>query len=142
MQELTLSIVKPDAVSQNIIGKIYTLIEQAGLKIVAAKMVHLSKAQAEQFYAMHSKRPFFADLVKFMISTPIMVQVLAGENAIKKYRELMGATNPDDAISGTIRAQYASSVRQNVVHGSDSKETASAEITFFFKPEEIYFDIS
>ena len=135
--EKTLSIIKPDAIGQNVIGKIYTRFEDAGLKIVAAKMLHLTKQEAEAFYAVHSERPFFKDLVKFMIEGPIMVQVLKGENAITKNRELMGATNPKEAAPGTIRADFASSIDANAVHGSDGARTAQEEITFFFKDEEI-----
>jgi len=135
--ERTLSIIKPDAVAKNIIGKIYTCFEDAGLTIVAAKMVHLQPADAEAFYAVHKARPFYNDLVKFISSGPIMVQVLEGEDAIKKNREIMGATNPKDALPGTIRAEFAESIDKNAVHGSDAKETAAEEIAFFFKPEEI-----
>lgn len=130
--ERTLSIVKPDAVAKNKIGAIYERLEAGGLRIVAAKMLHLTRAQAEGFYAVHRERPFFADLVSFMISGPIMVQVLEGENAIARNRELMGATNPADADPGTIRADFATSVEENAVHGSDAPETARQEIEFFF----------
>lgn len=130
--ERTLSIIKPDAVAKNIIGKIYTCFENAGLRIVAAKMTHLTKDQAEQFYGIHRARPFFNDLVKFMISGPVMVQVLEGENAVLKHRDIMGATNPKDAAPGTIRALYANSIDENAVHGSDSLENAGNEIAFFF----------
>ena len=130
--EQTLSIVKPDAVAQNRIGAIYQRFEEGGLRIVAAKMLHLSRQQAEAFYAVHKERPFFADLVTFMISGPIVVQVLEGENAIARNRELMGATNPADADPGTIRADFATSVEENAVHGSDAAETARLEIEFFF----------
>lgn len=133
----TFSIIKPDAVAKNIIGAIYTRFEQAGLLIVAAKMTHLTRAQAEGFYAVHKARPFFNDLVNFMITGPVMMQVLEGENAIARHRELMGATNPKDAAPGTIRADFASTVDENAVHGSDSPETAQAEIEFFFQPAEI-----
>lgn len=135
--EYTLSIIKPDAVGKNIIGEIYTRFEKAGLKIVAAKMLHLTRERAEQFYIVHKERPFYNDLVKFMSSGPVMIQVLAGENAILKNRDLMGATNPAEAAPGTIRADFANSIEENAVHGSDSPETAKWEIDFFFKPEEI-----
>jgi nucleoside-diphosphate kinase len=128
----TLSIVKPDAVAKNVIGDIYNRFERAGLRIVAAKMLHLSKEQAGAFYAVHKERPFFADLVEFMTSGPVMVQVLEGEDAIAKNRELMGATNPADAAPGTIRADHAQTVDENAVHGSDAEETAAVEIAFFF----------
>jgi nucleoside-diphosphate kinase len=130
--ERTLSIIKPDAVAKNVIGEIYTRFEKAGLKIIAAKMAHLSKDEAEAFYAVHRERPFFNDLVKFMISGPVMIQALEGENAIKKNRDLMGATNPKEAAPGTIRADFADSIDANTVHGSDSAETAAEEIRFFF----------
>lgn len=130
--EQTLSIIKPDAVAKNVIGQIYTRFEAAGLKIKRAAMCHLSQAQAEEFYAVHKERPFFNDLVKFMISGPVMVQVLEGENAILKNRDLMGATNPADAEAGTIRADFADSIDANAVHGSDAPETAANEIAFFF----------
>lgn len=136
--ELTLSIIKPDAVAKNVIGKIYSHFEDAGLKIVAAKMLYLNKEQAEGFYAVHRGRPFFNDLVKFMTSGPVLVQVLQGENAILKNREIMGATNPKNALSGTIRASFADSIEANAVHGSDAKETATFEVNYFFKPEEIH----
>lgn len=135
--EHTLSIIKPDAVAKNVIGAIYSRFEQAGLKIVAAKMLHLTKQQAEKFYAVHQSRPFYGELVNFISSGPIMVQVLAGENAIKKNRDIMGATNPKDAAPNTIRADFADSISENAVHGSDAPETAKEEIAFFFKPEEI-----
>jgi nucleoside-diphosphate kinase len=135
--ERTLSIVKPDAIAKNIIGKIYNRFEDNGLRIVAAKMLHLSREQAENFYAVHRERPFFHDLVNFMISGPIMVQVLEGEDAIAKNREVMGATDPRKAASGTIRADFADNVEENAVHGSDSPETASVEIEFFFTNTEI-----
>jgi len=128
----TLSIIKPDAVAKNVIGDIYQRFEQAGLRIVAARMVQLSAEQAGEFYAVHKARPFFADLVQFMTSGPVMVQVLEGEAAIAKNRELMGATNPQEAASGTIRADHAQTVDENAVHGSDAEETAAAEIAFFF----------
>lgn len=137
MKELTLSIIKPDAVAKNLIGEIYSRFAQAGLKIVAAKMMLLSKKQAEEFYAVHKERVFFQELVSFMTSGPIMVQILEGDGAILKNRELMGATNPKDAFPGTIRADFATSVQANAVHGSDGKETAAIEIALFFKPEEI-----
>lgn len=136
--ERTLSIIKPDAVAQNVIGEIYSRFEKAGLKIVAAKMVHLSEQEAAQFYAVHQERPFFKHLVNFMISGPVMVQVLEGENAIVKNRELMGATNPKDAATGTIRADFAQSIDANAVHGSDASDTAAVEIAFFFPGMNIY----
>ncbi|MFK7886020.1 MAG: nucleoside-diphosphate kinase [Gammaproteobacteria bacterium] len=130
--ERTLSIIKPDAVAKNAIGDILNRFENAGLKIVAAKMTHLSKAEAEGFYAVHSERPFFNDLVSFMISGPVMIQVLEGEGAILKNRDLMGATNPAEADAGTIRADHAKSIDANAVHGSDAPETAAVEIKYFF----------
>ena len=130
--ERTLSIIKPDAVAKNVIGKIYSRFETNGLKIVAAKMAQLSQAEAEGFYAVHKERPFFKDLVKFMISGPVMIQVLEGENAVAKNRELMGATNPKEAAAGTIRADFAESIDANAVHGSDSAENAAIEIAYFF----------
>jgi len=130
--EQTISIIKPDAVAKNVIGPIYAAFEEAGLSIVAAKMMHLSEAQAGEFYAVHKERPFYADLVKFMTSGPVMVQVLEGDNAIAKNREVMGATNPAEAAEGTIRARFASSIDENAVHGSDAPETAATEIAFFF----------
>lgn len=130
--ERTLSIIKPDAVAKNVIGKIYTRFEDAGLKIVNAKMAQLTQAEAEGFYAVHKERPFFKDLVKFMISGPVMIQALEGENAVAKNRELMGATNPKDAAPGTIRADFAESIDANAVHGSDSLENAAIEIAYFF----------
>lgn len=130
--ERTLSIIKPDAVAKNVIGKIYSRFEDAGLKIVAAQMRLLSKSEAEGFYAVHRERPFFADLVKFMTSGPVMIQVLEGENAIAKNRELMGATDPKKANPGTIRADFASSIDANAVHGSDAPSTATVEIAYFF----------
>ena len=133
----TLSIVKPDAVGKNLIGRIYSHFEEIGLKIVAAKMKHLSREEAEGFYAVHKDRPFFAGLVEFMTSGPVMVQVLEGENAVAKNRELMGATNPQEAAAGTIRADFADSVGQNAVHGSDSAENAALEIAYFFAATEI-----
>lgn len=135
--ERTLSIIKPDAVAKNIIGKIYSRFESNGLKIVAAKMKHLSREEAEGFYAVHKERPFFADLVKFMTSGPVMIQVLEGENAVAKNRELMGATNPKEAAPGTIRADFASSIDANAVHGSDSLANAAIEVAYFFGEQEI-----
>lgn len=135
--ERTLSIIKPDAVAKNVIGKIYSRFESNGLKIVAAKMKHLSREEAEGFYAVHKERPFFADLVKFMTSGPVMVQVLEGENAVGKNRELMGATNPKEAASGTIRADFAASIDANAVHGSDSLANAAIEVAYFFGEQEI-----
>ena len=128
----TLSIIKPDAVAKNVIGKIYTRFENAGLKIVAAKMAQLTQAEAEGFYAVHKERPFFNDLVKFMISGPVMIQALEGENAVQVNRDLMGATNPKEAAPGTIRADFAESIDANAVHGSDSAENAAIEIAYFF----------
>ncbi|MGA1381683.1 MAG: nucleoside-diphosphate kinase [Burkholderiaceae bacterium] len=130
--ERTLSIIKPDAVAKNVIGQIYSRFEQAGLKVIAAQMMHLSRAQAEGFYAVHAQRPFFKDLVDFMISGPVIVQVLQGENAIAKNRELMGATDPKKADPGTIRADFADSIDANAVHGSDGPDTAAQEIAYFF----------
>ncbi|RST53240.1 nucleoside-diphosphate kinase [Variovorax sp. MHTC-1] len=130
--ERTLSIIKPDAVAKNVIGKIVSRFEAAGLKIVAAKLVHLSRADAEQFYAVHKERPFFKDLVEFMISGPVFVQALEGEDAITKNRDLMGATDPKKAAPGTIRADFADSIDANAVHGSDAVDTAKVEIAFFF----------
>ena len=130
--ERTFSIVKPDAVAKNVIGEIYSRFEKAGLRIIAAKMLHLTREQAEGFYAVHKERPFFNDLVEFMISGPVMVQVLEGEDAIAKNREIMGATNPAEAAPGTIRADFAKTVDENAVHGSDAPETAEQEIAFFF----------
>jgi nucleoside-diphosphate kinase len=130
--ERTLSIIKPDAVAKNIIGEIYSRFEKSGLRIIAARMMQLSKAQAEGFYAVHRERPFYKDLVEFMTSGPVIVQVLEGENAINKNRELMGATNPKDAAPGTIRADFATTVDENAVHGSDGPDTAKQEIAFFF----------
>lgn len=135
--EYTLSIIKPDAVAKSVIGQIYTRFEQAGLTIVAAKMKKLTRQDAEGFYAVHKDRPFFNDLVTFMISGPVMIQALKGENAIAKHRDLMGATNPKEAAPGTIRADFADSIDANAVHGSDSSETATQEIAYFFQPEEI-----
>jgi nucleoside-diphosphate kinase len=130
--ERTLSIIKPDAVAKNVIGKIYSRFESNGLKIVAAKMAQLSQAEAEGFYAVHKERPFFKDLVRFMISGPVMIQALEGENAVAKNRDLMGATNPKEAAAGTIRADFAESIDANAVHGSDSAENAAIEIAYFF----------
>ena len=135
--ERTISIIKPDAVAKNVIGEIYARFEKAGLRVVAAKMKHLSQSEAEGFYAVHRERPFFADLVSFMTSGPVMIQVLEGENAVAANRDLMGATNPKDAAAGTIRADFAETIDENAVHGSDSSENAAIEIAFFFKPEEI-----
>ena len=137
-KEQTLSIIKPDAVAKHVIGQIYSRFEQAGLNIVAAKMCHLSRADAEGFYAVHKERPFFNDLVTFMISGPVMIQVLQGDNAIAKHREIMGATNPKEAAPGTIRADFAESIDANAVHGSDSSETAKQEIEYFFETSEIF----
>jgi len=136
--ERTLSIIKPDAVSKNVIGEILSRFEKSGLKIVAAKMLYLTRSQAENFYAVHKERPFYQALVSFMSSAPVLVQVLEGEDAILKNRRIMGATNPKQADPGTIRADFASSIDLNAVHGSDAPETAAEEIAFFFKPEEIY----
>ncbi|MEE8296980.1 MAG: nucleoside-diphosphate kinase [Hyphomicrobium sp.] len=136
-QERTLSIVKPDGVQKNLIGEVYRRFESAGLEVVAARMLKLRQDQAEQFYEIHRERPFFADLVAYMTSGPVMVQVLEGSNAIAKNRELMGATNPSEADPGTIRADYAESIEQNVVHGSDGPDTAAKEISFFFGGAEI-----
>ncbi len=130
--ERTFSIVKPDAVAKNVIGKIYDRFESAGLRIVASKMLHLTREQAGEFYAVHKERPFYNDLVDFMTSGPVMVQVLEGENAIARNREVMGATNPQEAAPGTIRADFAQTVDENAVHGSDAPETAKVEIAFFF----------
>ena len=135
--ERTLSIVKPDAVGKNVIGEIYQRFEKAGLRMIAARMIHLSRQEAELFYAVHKERPFYHDLVKFMTSGPVMVQVLEGEDAIARNREVMGATNPADAARGTIRADFADNVEQNAVHGSDAPETAAKEIEFFFEQKQI-----
>jgi nucleoside-diphosphate kinase len=135
--ERTFSIIKPDAVAKNVIGEIYSRFEKNGLKIVAAKMLHLTQAQAEGFYAEHSERGFFKDLISFMISGPVMMQVLEGENAVLKHREIMGATNPKEAAAGTIRADFAASIDENAVHGSDAVETAKREIAYFFSDNEI-----
>jgi nucleoside-diphosphate kinase len=136
--ERTLSIVKPDGIRKNVIGEVYRRFEQAGLAIVAARMTRLSTAQAEAFYAIHRERPFFRDLVAFMTSGPVMVQVLEGPHAVAKNREIMGATDPKKAAPGTIRADLASSIDQNVVHGSDSVENAAVEVAFYFAQSEIY----
>jgi nucleoside-diphosphate kinase len=136
--ERTLSIIKPDAVAKNVIGQIYARFEAAGLKVVAARMIHLSRNEAEQFYGVHKERPFFKDLVDFMISGPVMVQALEGEGAILKNRDLMGATDPKKAAAGTIRADFADSIDANAVHGSDAAETAATEIAFFFPALNIY----
>ena len=135
--ERTLSIIKPDAVAKNVIGEIYSRFEKAGLRIIAAKMIHLSRAQAEAFYAVHRERPFYNDLVEFMISGPVIAQVLEGENAVSRHRDLMGATNPAEADAGTIRADFADSIDENAVHGSDAADTARQEISFFFAECEI-----
>lgn len=137
-QERTLSIIKPDGVAKNVIGQIYSRFEAAGLKVIAARMKHLSKEEAEAFYGVHKERPFFKDLVSFMISGPVMIQVLQGENAILKNRDLMGATDPKKAAAGTIRADFADSIDANAVHGSDGAETAAQEIAFFFAGLEVY----
>ena len=136
--ERTLSIIKPDAVAKNVIGKIYSRFETNGLKVIAARMLQLSRAEAEGFYAVHKGRPFFEDLVKFMISGPVMVQVIEGESAIAKNRELMGATDPKKADQGTIRADFADSIDANAVHGSDGPDTAKMEIAYFFPALNIY----
>lgn len=135
--ERTFSIIKPDAVARNVIGEIHSRFEKAGLRIVAARMLHMTRAQAEGFYAVHAGRPFFNDLVNFMMSGPVMVQVLEGENAIAKNREIMGATDPKKAAPGTIRADFAKTIDENAVHGSDGPDTAKAEIAFFFSQAEI-----
>jgi len=135
--ERTISIIKPDAVGKNVIGKIYSRFEDAGLKIIAAKMMHLSQSQAEGFYAVHRERPFFNDLVSFMTSGPVMIQVLEGDDAVSKNRELMGATNPAEAEAGTIRADFAETIDENAVHGSDSVENAAIEIDYFFSDIEV-----
>ena len=136
--ERTFSIIKPDAVAKNAIGEILARFEKAGLKVVAARMVHLSRSEAEGFYAVHKGRPFFKDLVEFMISGPVMMQVLEGENAIQKNRDLMGATDPKKADKGTIRADFAQSIDANAVHGSDAPETARTEIAYFFPQSQVY----
>ena len=135
--ERTLSIIKPDAVAKNVIGEIYSRFEKAGLKIIAAKMLQLSQEQAQGFYAVHKERPFFKDLVEFMTSGPVMVQVLEGDDAIAQNREIMGATNPKEAAPGTIRADFASTIDENAVHGSDGSDTAKNEIAYFFTDSEI-----
>ena len=135
--ERTISIIKPDAVSKNVIGEIYSRFEKGGLRIIAAKMAHLSREDAEGFYAVHKERPFFKDLVSFMISGPVMIQVLEGEDAVAKHRELMGSTNPAQAAPGTIRADFAVSIDENAVHGSDSAENAALEIAYFFESDEL-----
>jgi nucleoside-diphosphate kinase len=135
--ERTFSIVKPDGVEKNLIGEVYRRFEQAGLQIIAARMLHLTKSQAEGFYAVHKERPFFNDLVSYMISGPVVVQVLEGENAIQKNREIMGATNPADADPGTIRKDFAASIEANVVHGSDGPDTAAEEISYFFADDQL-----
>ncbi|MBS3954578.1 MAG: nucleoside-diphosphate kinase [Methylomicrobium sp.] len=135
--ERTFSIIKPDAVAKNVIGEIVSRFEKNGLRIVGSKMLHLTREQAEGFYAVHKERPFFNDLVSFMISGPVVVQVLEGENAVLKNRDLMGATNPKDAAPGTIRADFAGSIDENAVHGSDAPETAKEEIAFFFSADEL-----
>lgn len=137
MTERTFSIIKPDATNRNLTGAINAKLEEAGLRIVAQKRIHMSKEQAEGFYAVHSERPFFGELTEFMSSAPVVVQVLEGENAVAKNREVMGATNPEEADAGTIRKEYALSIGENSVHGSDSAENAKIEIEYFFKPEEI-----
>jgi nucleoside-diphosphate kinase len=136
--ERTLSIIKPDAVAKNVIGKIYTRFEDAGLKIIASRMAFLSQAEAEGFYAVHRERPFFADLVKFMTSGPVVIQVLEGENAVLAHRDLMGATDPKKAAPGTIRADFADSIDANAVHGSDSLENAANEIAYFFPSSQVF----
>ncbi len=136
-KEVTLSIIKPDAVAKNVIGQIYSRFEHAGLTVIAAKMVQLSRAQAESFYEIHKERPFFKDLVDFMISGPVMIQALKGDDAVIKNRDLMGATNPKEAAAGTIRADFADSIDANAVHGSDSLENAGREVAFFFEPHEV-----
>lgn len=135
--ERTLSIIKPDATAKNVVGAIYDRFEKAGLKIIAAKRMHLTRAQAEEFYGIHRERPFFKALVDFMISGPVMVQALEGENAVLKHRDIMGATNPKEAAPGTIRADFADSIDANAVHGSDSLENAKNEIAFFFSEKEL-----
>jgi nucleoside-diphosphate kinase len=133
----TFSIIKPDATRRNLTGGVTKMLEEAGLRVVASKRIHMSREQAEGFYAVHKERPFFGELVEFMISGPVVVQVLEGEDAVKANRDVMGATNPKDAAEGTIRKTYAESIEANSVHGSDSEENAAIEIAFFFKPEEI-----
>ena len=136
-QERTISIIKPDAVAKNVIGEIYSRFEKAGLKVVAAKMMQLSEEKAGEFYAVHKERPFYGELIAFMTSGPVMVQVLEGEDAIAKNREVMGATNPKEAAAGTIRADFAESIDENAVHGSDGPDTAKAEIAFFFSGDDV-----
>lgn len=136
--EQTLSIIKPDAVGQNMIGNIIEYFEREGLSVIAAKMMHLSAEQAKAFYAVHKERPFFQELVEFMISGPILVMVLEGENAVARNRQIMGATDPSKAAAGTIRADFATSIERNAIHGSDSLPNAKSEIAFFFKPNEIF----
>jgi nucleoside-diphosphate kinase len=136
--ERTLSIIKPDAVAKNVIGEIYSRFEKAGLKVIAAKMAHLSRNDAEGFYAVHRGRPFFDDLVKFMVSGPVMIQVLEGDNAVLKNRDLMGATDPKKAAAGTIRKDFAQSIDANAVHGSDAVDTAQVEIAYFFPSSQVY----
>jgi nucleoside-diphosphate kinase len=135
--ERTLSILKPDVIAKNVVGQVIARIESAGLKVIAARMTHLTKSEAEGFYAVHRERPFFGDLVKFMISGPVMVMTLEGENAVAKYREIMGATDPKKADAGTIRADFADSIDENAVHGSDSLENAANEIAYFFRSTEL-----
>lgn len=137
-KQRTLSIIKPDAVAKNLIGKIYSKFEENGLQVVAAKMLHLDKEQASGFYAVHKERSFFSALINFMTSGPVMVQVLEGEDAVLKHRELMGATDPKNAAAGTIRALYAASIDENAVHGSDSEENAAIEVAYFFAQNEIH----
>ena len=136
--ERTLSIIKPDAVAKNVIGEIYSRFEKAGLRVVAARMKHLNRSEAEGFYAVHRERPFFKALVDFMITGPVMIQVLEGENAVSRHRDLMGATDPKKAAPGTIRADLAASIEQNVVHGSDAPDTAAREIAYFFSVTELH----
>jgi nucleoside-diphosphate kinase len=133
--EQTLSIIKPDGVQKNLIGEIYSRFEKAGLEVIAARMMQLTPEQAEGFYGVHKERPFYADLVSYMMSGPVMVQVLSGENAVAQHRDIMGATNPADAVAGSIRADFADSIEENIVHGSDAAETAANEIAFFFGDE-------
>ncbi len=135
--ERTFSIIKPDGVQKNLIGEVYRRFERAGLRIIAARMLHLTREQAEGFYAVHRERPFFSDLVSYMISGPVMIQVLEGDDAIQKNREIMGATNPAEADPGTIRKDFAESIEENVVHGSDGPDTAAQEIAFFFEDDQI-----
>lgn len=137
LQQRTLSIIKPDAVSKNLIGKIYTKFEENGLKIIAAKMKHLTELDVDNFYAIHRAQPFFKDLLQFMTSGPVMIQVLEGTNAVQQHREIMGATNPKQAAAGSIRADFASSINENAVHGSDSESNAVVEINYFFAPGEL-----